>query len=40
MGDGGLRVLRKAKGPEWAGAGPQRPSGTEHSGRLKRVDGP
>jgi hypothetical protein len=34
MGGGGLGVLRKEKGPGWAGARSQRPGG------LKRVDGP
>jgi hypothetical protein len=40
MGSGGLGVLRKKKGPGWAGARPQRPGGPECSGGLKRVDGP
>jgi hypothetical protein len=40
MGSGGLGFLRKEKGPRWAGAGPQRPSGPEHFGGLKRVDEP
>jgi hypothetical protein len=37
---GGLGVLRKEKGPRWAGAGPQRPGGPECSGGLKQVGGP
>jgi hypothetical protein len=40
MGGGGLVVLRKEKGPEWAIAGPQRPGGLELSSGLKQVDGP
>jgi hypothetical protein len=40
MGGRGLGILRKEKGPRWAGAGPQRPGGPERSGGLKRVDGP
>jgi hypothetical protein len=40
MGGGGLGVVRKEKGPRWAGAGPQRPGGPECSGGLKQVDVP
>jgi hypothetical protein len=40
MGSGGLGVMRKEKGPGWAGAGPQRPGGPECSGGLKQVDVP
>jgi hypothetical protein len=38
MGGGGLGVVRKEKGPRWAGAGLQRPGGPECSGGLKQVD--
>jgi hypothetical protein len=37
---GSLGILKKEKGPGWAGARPQRPGGPERSGGLKRVDGP
>jgi hypothetical protein len=40
MGGGGLGVVRKEKGPRWAGAGLQRPGGPECSGGLKQVDVP
>jgi hypothetical protein len=40
MGSSGLGVVRKEKGPRWAGAGPQRPGGPERSGGLKQVDVP
>jgi hypothetical protein len=40
MGSGGVGVLRKEKGPGWAGDGPQRLGRLERSGGLKRVDGP
>jgi hypothetical protein len=35
MDDDDLGFLRKGKGPGWAGAGPQRPGGSERSGGLK-----